>query len=175
METAFQSCQDTDGVEFAHLCNTHGQLQLERGNPSAGLELLDKALKIRRRLLGENHAETANTYNNYGNAVLQAYETPDAPRQALPYYLKTLELDNLKPAEERKQCVYPTLLNISRVYRLLEEHETAMRYVDEAEDSVENMFGPGTHFDASYVLHHSTPRHWLLTVPTRVCIGGLQS
>ncbi|KAJ5729079.1 Tetratricopeptide-like helical [Penicillium malachiteum] len=153
MQTAFEVCEDKDGLEYAHLCNTHSCVQVERGKADEASRLLNKAIQIRSKLLGENHVETAHSYCNYGNAVQQAYETPNSIQEALSYYQKAMEIDKLLPPEEVIKFSYARFLNASRAYRLLKQYDVGLNYVDLAAKSVLHMFGPDSHFGATLRVH----------------------
>ena len=140
MKTAFEVCKDKNGLDYAHLCNTHACVQVERGKAYEAISLIDKAIAIRTKILGPTHVETAHSYNNYANSVQQAYKTPDSINEALAYYLKTIEIDNLQPPDERIKLSYIRHLNISRVYRLLGQYDVGLSHVELAEESVLHMF-----------------------------------
>ena len=69
MKTAFEVCKDKNGLDYAHLCNTHACVQVERGKAYEAISLIDKAIAIRTKILGPTHVETAHSYNNYANSA----------------------------------------------------------------------------------------------------------
>ena len=144
MKTAWDVCEDKQGLDFAHLCNTHSCIETERGNTEKSLAMLDTAIEIRRRLLGDDHPELAHSYNNYANAILQAYATPQAAEEAIVFYLKAIAIDDKQPEDERLKVAYVRYLNISRAYLILGNYETALQYVDLGEKSVFSFFEPGS-------------------------------
>lgn len=155
MDTAFASCEAVNEVDFAHLCNTHACVQVERGKAEAALNLLSDALKIRVKLLGESHIDTGHTYNNLGNSTQQAYASENAISEAVAYYRKAINIFEGAAEAERIKFSYIPLLNISRAYRLLGQHEIALKHVDKAKESVIATFPAGSFFDATYVFRQN--------------------
>jgi tetratricopeptide (TPR) repeat protein len=147
MKAAWDICDDKQGLDFAHLCNTHGCIETERGNTDKSLGYLDTAIGIRRRLLGDDHIELAHSYNNYANAILQAYATPHAAEDAIVFYLKAIVITNKQPEEQRLKVEYVWYLNISRAYLVLGQLDVALQYVDLGEKSVFSFFEPGSFLD----------------------------
>ena len=149
MKTAFESCEDQNGLDYAHLCNTHACVQVERGKADAAKDLLDDALRIRSSILGLQHIETGHSWNNYGNALQQEYLDEAAPAKAADYYINSMNTQFSAEPGERLRISYPVLLNISRAYRLMHKYDLGLEYIAKAEESVAATFPKGTHFDAT--------------------------
>ena len=62
--------------------NEEGLEYLDAGKYPQALDALQKSLKIRKKELGENHPDTATSYNNIGAVYQAMYDYP----QALSYY-----------------------------------------------------------------------------------------
>ena len=149
MTTALEVCEDKNSLDYAHLCNTYASVEVERGNAKHSLELLEQCIPIRRELLGECHLELANSLSNYGNAVIQAYATPDSIKQALQFYKQAHAIDNMQPEEERVKIAYVRYANLSRAYRYLGQYENAMKFALLGRRDVMKVFPPASHFEAT--------------------------
>jgi hypothetical protein len=89
-----------------------------------------KSLEIRQRLLPEDHFELANSYNNYGNTVLQGFRSFLCKSQA-----------------EKDEIMYIPMFSGSRSYRMLGEFAEAMELAQGAREYILNKFGSGGSFD----------------------------
>ncbi|KAF2759935.1 hypothetical protein EJ05DRAFT_315515 [Pseudovirgaria hyperparasitica] len=147
MQTALHVCEDKSGLEYAHLCNTYGHLEVERANASKGLEYLETSRKIRETLLDPMHPELANTYNNIGNAVLQEYETPEAVPRAIELYSRSVKIN------DAPSSAFIWHLNLSRATRLAGDYARARFHAAKSRECVDEMFEPDTHWDATTKVH----------------------
>lgn len=117
----WQNPKPEEDLQTSMILSGLGHVCLEIGNYHKGEELHDKALKIRRRLLGEVHKLTAESYNSLGVAfhgqgvydkALENFE------RAMELYEKLFGLDNKSTA-----LAYN---NVAGVYCLLGKHEKAL-------------------------------------------------
>jgi len=77
MRTALWLCKDKEGLIYANLANSLGEMECERGHIEEAHKYMDKSLEIRRRLLPPDHEEVANGLNNYANIIFQNLDTGD--------------------------------------------------------------------------------------------------
>lgn len=149
MDVAFESCEDKESLDYAHLCNTWGCLQVERGRAQEAKKVLEDCLDIRRRVLDEDHVEIANIWNNLGNDVLQIYDSEEAMAEAIKCWQKALDIYYKAPLEQQAELVFASLLNITRAYRLAGNMEQATKYMELTDEAIRTAFPPGGHWEAT--------------------------
>ena len=102
---------------------------MELGDRKKGLEYAEKALKIRREVLGEKHADTATSYNNVGNSY---WELGDR-KKGLEYKEKALEIRK-EILGEKNAATARSYHNVGNSYWELREVEKAIDYIKRALD-----------------------------------------
>ena len=149
MDVAFESCEDKESLDYAHLCSTWGCLQIERGRAREAKKVLEDCLNIRCKLLDEDHVEIANIWNNLGNDVLQIYDSEEATAEAITCWQKALEIYYKAPVEEQAELLFASLLNITRAYRLAGDMEQATKYMELTDEAIQIAFPLGGHWEAT--------------------------
>ncbi len=116
---------DDAGDDVAWLLNAAAGYLLTRGEPAASLPLLERALKLRRRVLGEDHPHTLNSANNLAVNLRELGQYEAARR---------LDEDTLARRRRALGQEHPYTLksanNLARDLRALGQHEAA-RQLDE--------------------------------------------
>ena len=96
-----------------------GLLYYSRSNQQLALEYENKALNIRKKLLGENAEETADSYNDMG-----LVNSESKPEEALKYYQSALGIYK-KIYKEDNQKIANVINNIAFIYLADKEFEKA--------------------------------------------------
>ncbi|TAQ87148.1 hypothetical protein B7494_g4534 [Chlorociboria aeruginascens] len=148
MNTAFKVCEDKESLLYAHLCNSYGCMESERGLGEVAIPMMLKCLEIREKLLPSDHIELANIYNNYGNTVEQAYLTPDAFQRASDLHKKGYEIYSKLPLAAQDEVMYIPYLSWARSSRMLGDYKNALEYSRIGREYVIKKFGAGSFFDA---------------------------
>lgn len=89
MQTVMEVCNDKEGLIYANLADSLGQMESERSHVNEAYKDMSKRLEIRERLLPADHVEVANGLNNYANIVFQELKS-GACEKALEFYQKSL-------------------------------------------------------------------------------------
>lgn len=148
MDTALTVCEDKDSLIYAHLCNSYGCMESERSHVGVAIPLMLKSLEIRQKLLPADHFELANSYNNYGNTIMQGFLTPDAFQQASDLHQKSMDIFLTKSQAEKDEIMYIPMFSGSRSARLLGDYAKALRLAEGSREYVLKKFGANTFFDA---------------------------
>ena len=145
MATAELACKDKEGLVWAHLCNSAGCVEYERGNAARSYPYMNKSREIRQRLLPPHHLEISDVWNNYGNLLMTESESEENLEQALQLYLKTLEIDNNAP--EGEKVLHIRHMNIGAVYAFQGKYDLAVTHYELGRKYAIATFGAGRHFD----------------------------
>ena len=81
-----------EGLIYANLANSLGEMEGERGHMKEAHKYIDKSLEIRRRLLPPVHEEVANGLNNYAKIIFQNLDTGDCETD-LEMYIECIEIN----------------------------------------------------------------------------------
>ncbi|TGO07322.1 hypothetical protein BTUL_0292g00080 [Botrytis tulipae] len=154
MKTAMRLCTDKEGLVYANLANTLGEMECERGHLEAAHEYMDKSLEIRRRLLPPNHEEVANGLNNYGNIILQNLDTGDCEK-ALKYYEECIRINMQCPESHNRKFLHIPHTNIARLLRVTEDYAGSIRHTELSRKYSIDFLGPDNHFDGLLACLHS--------------------
>ena len=87
---------------------------------------MDKSLEIFLQILGPNHEEVANGYNNYGNIILHDLK-PGACKKAIEHYHKCIAIFETKSDEIQSKIMHIVHTNISRAMRILGNFDESCR------------------------------------------------
>ena len=159
METALEICEDKNGATYAVLANSLGLTETERAHCNLAHQYMDKSLESFTQILGPNHEEVANGYNNYGNVILQDLK-PGACEKAIDYYNKCVAIFETKSYEVQSKIMHIPHTNISRALRVLGRYEDSIAHAETSRRWAIGFFGSGKHFDGLYVsparLHSKT-------------------
>ena len=145
MRTAMELCEDKEGLVYANLANSLGQMECERSHVGEAYGYMEKSLKIRRTLLPEDHVEIANTINNYANIVFQELK-PGACEKALKLYDECIAIC-MKDDEHRKKFLHVPHTNIARVLGVLKKHDESIQHANTSRAYAVAQMGAMTHFD----------------------------
>jgi tetratricopeptide (TPR) repeat protein len=148
LETAYKVCDSKDSLLYAHLLNTAAIIHGKRNHTTVSLTLYNESRLIRERLLPRSHEELANTYNNIGNVLLSQCEYEKAHEA----YQKAIDIDMLKPEEERNKILHLRYLNVGGVYRFQNLFEKSREYIEIGRTFAVRHFGENTYYEAMYVL-----------------------
>lgn len=149
MRTALYICKDKEGLVYAALANSIGITEIERGHAHSAHDYIDKSLKIRQRLLPADHPEVANSLNAYANIIFQKRDPGDWDK-ALEYFLKCIEINKKCPAEHRDKFLHIPHLNAARLFRLTNQYEKGLEYVELSRQYSVKLLGKGNHFEGAY-------------------------
>ena len=128
IETAlelFEQNQTKDDELKANLLNDLGGCYHEFLMPQTALDYYERALEIRQNILGDYHADTADSLND----MAAAYDNLRESARALEYDKRALKI-RLKVLGERNQDTALSYTNISVVYGELGEYEQAVMYAE---------------------------------------------
>ena len=148
MDTALDVCEEKDSLDYSHLCNHLGCNEYERAHPELARPYLTKSLEIRETLLPADHPELANSYNNYGNLVLQEFQE-GAPQEAVRLFEKAVAIDLLQPEVESSKIMHIRHFNLGKSYWLLGKFPEALTNITAARDFAIRTFGPSCHFEGT--------------------------
>lgn len=93
------------------------------------VDIHSKALQIRQQVLGENHPDTAASYNNLG----YSYEKLGNYEKGLEYMTKALKIRQQVLGEEHLDTVV-SYFNVGSCYERINEHEKAKSYLEKARE-----------------------------------------
>jgi tetratricopeptide (TPR) repeat protein len=144
MKIATDICENKESIEYAHLCNTAGCAEYERGHVKEAYPYMIVSRRIREKLLPWNHPELADTYNNYANLVLQEFK-PGALDKALVLYQRALEIDETQPEEEKSKVLHLKHQNLGLVFNLKGDYKKATYHIQLAAKYAKSTFGDVAH------------------------------
>lgn len=79
LNMAYAMCPNPDdSLAFAHLCNTAGVIYYDQNDLEHCQEILERSLKIRKKLLEPGDQELATTYGNLGTVLVTVGRYDDA-------------------------------------------------------------------------------------------------
>lgn len=145
--TAIQACGSDETLLLAHLSQTAGYAERERGHPKEAEDYLDRAKSIRERLLPPNHPEIANIYSSLAGV----YVSSGKYDEGLQLFKEAVKIDLTFPYAEHKSIIFRRYLNMATAERLKGNPEAALEYVELATPYILDSFGAETHFDITYV------------------------
>lgn len=96
----------------------------------------NKALKIRKQLLGENHPDTATSYNNLGSS----YWELGRREKSLEYQEKALEIRE-KTLGDNHPDTATSYNNVGRIYEDFGDNKEGLKYLEKALEIRKNVFG----------------------------------
>ena len=133
-----QLSEETNGQNdiTATSYNNIGNVYRKLGDYDKALEYHNKALEIKKAVLGEKHRDTADSYNNIGNVYseLKDYD------KALEYYIKALKIRKDVLGEDHPNTA-GSYLNIGSVYYILGNYNKALEYYFKALEIYKAVFG----------------------------------
>jgi CHAT domain-containing protein len=137
--------KDRSTVQAANCFEDLGIVYWNNGNKTTALSYHEKALNIRKKLLGSNDIKIADSYNNIGLIYLS-----DEFLQAIIYFNKALNiyLEQLGDKSTKVALVYS---NLAFANSGQGNHADAIRYLDEVGEIWENAF-QGNHPNKAYTL-----------------------
>jgi tetratricopeptide (TPR) repeat protein len=147
MATADLACKDKETLQWAHLCNSAGLVECERGNSKAAYVHMNTSRRIREKVLPFDHEELANTYNNYANVIMTESQDKASLAMAESMYLKALEIDKSKPEEESALILHIRWLNLATVWMFQKRYAEAIEAVETGRQYAIKKFGLACHFD----------------------------
>ena len=132
----WQSPKPEEDLQTSAILNGLGHVCLELGNYKKGEELHEKALRIRRKLLGESNKLTADSYNALG----VAYHGEGIYEKALENFERAMELYEKLYGVDNKHTAL-AYNNVAGSYCLLGKHEKALELRKLALDIKIKVFG----------------------------------
>ena len=133
----------------AHLLNDLGNLFGELGLNKKQLDYFEKALKIRTELLGENHPDTATSWNNIGGA----YAALGDHKKELDCFEKALKIQTRILGENHPDTTR-SLSNVGSAYGDLGDHKKQLDYHEKALKIRTELLGEN-HPDTATSLHNT--------------------
>jgi hypothetical protein len=134
MDVAMDLCEEKDSLIYANLANSLGCSEYERGNVETSRQHIEHSLDIRLKILDKDHVEVGNSYNNYGNLILQELK-PGACEEAIKYYYLTQEIFEKQPPEIADRLLHLPHTNLSRAMRVLKRYDEAIYHAEESRKS----------------------------------------
>ncbi|WP_333803344.1 tetratricopeptide repeat protein, partial [Sulfurospirillum sp.] len=113
-----------------------GVIYDSKGNYDKALEWYEKALKIREKVLGSNHPDSATTYNN----IAGVYHSKGIYDKALKWYEKALEIRE-KVLGLNHPSTATTYNEIARVYHSKGIYDKALEWYEKALEINEKVLG----------------------------------
>ncbi|KAM0801935.1 hypothetical protein BDR22DRAFT_146042 [Usnea florida] len=153
--TAELVCEDKEGLVWAHICNTAGIVEYERGNVARSYPYMNKSREIRERLLPEGHMELSDMLNNYGNLLITESESEASLAGALELYQRAEKIDNAAPLGEK--VLHIRHINIGAVYGFQGKYDLAIKHYELARKYAKATF-KGRHFQGR--VEYLTARNW---------------
>ena len=144
LATAELVCTDKESITWAHLCNTAGCVEYERGNAARAYPFMEKSLEIRKRLLSPDDLELSDAYNNYANLLVTNSQSLDSLEEALKLYLKAAAIDERVPGGDK--VLHIRYINIGAVYTFQGKYDIASDTYELARKYALQTFGEGCHF-----------------------------
>lgn len=144
LDVAFQVCDNTDSVLYAHLLNSAACLRGKRNRPLEALELFQESKTLREKHLGHSHEELANTYNNMGLALMSCCRYEDA----LESFKLAIKIDLLKPERQSNKILHIRYLNIGNAYAALGQYDDAKMNIEKGRGFAIKTFGVQTHYES---------------------------
>lgn len=141
--TAIAACGSDETLLLAHLSQTVGYAERERGHPKEAEKHLDRAKRIREKLLPPNHSEIANVYSSLAGV----YVSTGKYEEGLQLFKEAVKIDLTAPYSEHKFIIFRRYLNMATAERLKGNPEAALNYVELATPYILDSFGADTHFD----------------------------
>lgn len=127
---------ETDLKLKAHLLNDLGVCFNSLGDYRRHLEYAEKALEIRRELLGESHRDTATSFNNVGSIYGQLGDF----KRSLEYLEKALKIRQ-ELFGERHPNIANSFNNVGDAYGQLGDYKRSLEYLEKALEIHRELFG----------------------------------
>ncbi|KAJ5710116.1 hypothetical protein N7493_009708 [Penicillium malachiteum] len=150
--TAIEACGSNETLLLAHLSQTAGYAERERGHPKEAEVYLERAKTIRERLLPPNHPEIANIYSSLAGVYISSGKYDEG----LKLFQEAVKIDLTTPYEEHKSIIFRRYLNMSTAERLKGKPEAALEYVELATPYILDSFGAETHFDVTQICYRGS-------------------
>lgn len=147
METAMSNCEEKEGILYAILANSRGEMECERGHCDEAYKYIRPSLEIVRRVFGDDHPEVGSGFNNYGNIIFQD-QKENACERAIEYYNKALAIFEANGPEVYTKLFHIPHTNLTRVYRVLKQYDKAIYHAEQCRKWAVDFLGEGNHFDA---------------------------
>lgn len=122
--------------DLANVCDFIGDIYLEQGKTDQAMEFLSNSLTIRRRIFGDEHPETALSFNN----IAGLYSDLGENDTALVLYNRALDIWN-KTYGTIHPLVATALGNIGAVYADLGDYPKAVEFVSYQISILKRIFG----------------------------------
>ena len=133
---------------YAFLLNNLAELYQKMGEYDKALPLHEKALKIREKLLGESHPNTADSYNNLANI----YQYMGEYDKAFPLHKKALRIREEILGESHPDTA-SSYNNLANVYQDMGEYDKALPLHEKALKIREKLLGK-SHPDTANSYHN---------------------
>jgi tetratricopeptide (TPR) repeat protein len=126
-EYIFSEVSEGENEEFAEFLSGVGLVYYDVGDNNEAIKCFEKALKIDKKIYGEEHPDVARRLNNLGGAW---YALGDA-KKAIEYYEKALKIDKKIYGEEHPD-VATMLNNLGGAWYALGDAKKAIEYYEKA-------------------------------------------
>ncbi|KAL8966936.1 MAG: hypothetical protein Q9183_003146 [Haloplaca sp. 2 TL-2023] len=143
MRTALDLSEDKEGLVYANLANSLGQMECERSHVKEAYEYMEKSLHIRKALLPSDHVEVANGLNNYANIIFQELK-PMACERALELHEEYIAI-SMKDDVHRQKFLHIPHTNIARVLRVLKRYDESIEHANLSRSYAVAQMGETTH------------------------------
>lgn len=146
METAMDICDDKDGLIYAILANSRGEMECERAHCDEAYKYMSPSLATFRRIYDDHHPEVGSGYNNFGNIIFQDLRE-GACEKAIEYYFKALNIFEENGPEVYSKLFHIPHTNLARAYRILKDYDKAIYHAEQCRKWSVAFLGEGNHFD----------------------------
>jgi len=148
ISTAQTATNDTNSLQYAHLCNTAASAYYELNQIADCRVNWEKALAIRESLLPDDDIERSDSYHNMGNLE----SASDNLDKAMEYFTRAVQVRRAKGDSAASQLAL-TYLCMGRVHYLRDEFQAASLLFAQSEALFVRTDGADTQFMAH--VHHA--------------------
>lgn len=130
-DSAYKAEGMTNTAEYAQSLHSTGRAYFNNNDIAKGREYTRQALGLREKLFGKVSEKYIVSLNNYALSFLMANELENA----LKYQKEVIDLCNQMHPSHPDEGMY--LINLARIYHVMQEDDNAVRYMEEALPKVE--------------------------------------
>ncbi|KAL2064598.1 hypothetical protein VTL71DRAFT_3735 [Oculimacula yallundae] len=123
-----KSCEDTESLQYAALCNIAGRASYELNNLEECRINFETFLRVQEKLLPEEHLERSSSLHQMG-VLESASEDFD---KALGYFARAAAI-RIKTGDKASNLLASTYLRMSRVYYNQKDYKTALSILEKSE------------------------------------------
>ncbi|KAF2269252.1 hypothetical protein CC78DRAFT_575351 [Lojkania enalia] len=143
-----KACEDKESLLYPHLQATAASMEAERAHTTKAKPYFDDCVRIREKLLPEDHIELANIYASKANMLLTE-QLDGAAEKAIELYKKAVEIDKSKPADSQQDgFLFIRYINWGFALRCRKKWIEAIEMMELARKYAVKLFGHNCHWEA---------------------------